>query len=62
MMSSAEPITIVGIPLASTARATMLAVWWHKGHMGTTSATSIFCSLNILATFGPTFSMVPFVL
>ena len=55
---TSEPMTIVGMPLASTARAIILAVWWHKGHMGTISAASTRCDTNMSATLGASISRV----
>ena len=47
-MSSAEPMTIVGMPRLSTARAMIEAVWWHKGHMGTTRTASKACRGDVI--------------
>ena len=54
-ISKALPMTIVGKPLSSIARATRLAVWWQSGHIGTTRTASTPSAAIASTTAGASF-------
>ncbi len=57
-MSLAQPITTVGMPLASRWRATSAEVWWQTGQFGTITATSTWSAWQRARISGASVSMV----